>query len=162
VAEPAGTDGIPVAGSPVPAASPVTRDLTGKTSLLEDSSQRPAAPLNEASPPPLGPDPDEPFPQDFGRYELTRQLGRGGMGTVYLAHDRELDLEVALKIPHPEALARPLARERFRREARGAARLAHPNLAWALDVGRYNGIDYPCSSWLRPDSFRWAATKCRA
>ena len=98
--------------------------------------------MDEPIPTPIGPKPDGPFPQDFGRYELTRRLGRGAMGTVYLAHDRELDIDVALKIPHPDVLARPLARERFRREARAAARLAHPNLAWALDVNRFRGVDY--------------------
>ncbi len=86
--------------------------------------------------------PDSPFPQTLGRYELIRRLGRGGMGTVYLAHDRELDLDVALKLPHPGTLATPFSRERFRREARAAARLAHPNLAWALDVNRLDGVDY--------------------
>jgi serine/threonine protein kinase len=99
-------------------------------------------PMDEPIPRPIGPMPDGPFPQGFGRYELTRRLGQGGMGTVYLAQDRELDLLVALKVPHPDVLARPLARERFLREARSAARLAHPNLAWALDVNRYEGVDY--------------------
>jgi Protein kinase domain len=98
--------------------------------------------MSEPDPSPDDPGFAGPFPQHFGRYELTRRLGRGAMGTVYLAHDRELDLDVALKIPHPDVLARPLARERFRREARAAARLAHPNLAWALDVNRFNGVDY--------------------
>jgi hypothetical protein len=93
-------------------------------------------------PSPGGPDPDGAFPQDFGRYELTRRLGRGVMGTVYLAHDRELDLEVALKVPHPETLANPATLVRFRREARAVARLAHPNLAWALDVNLFRGVDY--------------------
>jgi hypothetical protein len=88
------------------------------------------------------PSPDGPFPQDFGRYTLIECLGIGGMGTVYRAHDRELDFDVALKVPHPESLVIPVSRERFRREARAAARLAHPNLAWALDVNRYGGVDY--------------------
>jgi len=64
----------------------------------------------------------------IGRYSLERELGRGGMGTVWLARDVQLDRPVAIKVLHPDVAARPGARDRFLREAQTAARLAHPNI----------------------------------
>ncbi len=63
-----------------------------------------------------------------GRYSLERELGRGGMGIVYLARDVGLDRPVALKLLNPVLAARPALRERFLREARIAGRLSHPNI----------------------------------
>lgn len=63
-----------------------------------------------------------------GRYSLERELGRGGMGIVYLARDVSLDRLVALKLLRPDLAARPALRGRFLREARLAARLSHPNI----------------------------------
>ena len=63
-----------------------------------------------------------------GRYSLERELGRGGMGIVYLARDVRLDRPVALKLLPPDRALRPELRERFLHEARMAARLAHPNI----------------------------------
>ncbi|MEO8139419.1 MAG: protein kinase [Gemmatimonadota bacterium] len=63
-----------------------------------------------------------------GRYSLERELGRGGMGIVYLARDVSLDRLVALKLLPPELAERRELRERFLREARTAAGLSHPNI----------------------------------
>ncbi len=63
-----------------------------------------------------------------GRYALERELGRGGMGVVYLARDLSLDRPVAIKLLPPAMAAVPKLRERFLREARTAARLSHPNI----------------------------------
>ena len=63
-----------------------------------------------------------------GRYSLERELGRGGMGIVYLARDVGLDRPVAIKLLPPALAAEPALRERFLREARTAARLSHPNI----------------------------------
>ena len=68
------------------------------------------------------------------RYELLRELGRGGMGVVYLAHDPRLEREVAVKIIPQEMLTAD-TEERFRREARLIARLDHPGIVVAYDVG---------------------------
>ena len=79
--------------------------------------------------------PDKPSPQFLalqaalaGRYSLERELGRGGMGIVFLAREVALDRLVALKLLPPEMAARPGLRERFLQEARTAARLSHPNI----------------------------------
>jgi serine/threonine-protein kinase len=73
-----------------------------------------------------------------GRYEVLSRIARGGMATVYLAVDRRLDREVALKVMHPH-LAEGASGDdfvaRFRREARAAARLTHPGLVGVYDQG---------------------------
>ena len=63
-----------------------------------------------------------------GRYSLERELGRGGMGVVYLARDVALDRLVALKLLPPALAAQPALRQRFLREARTAAKLSHPHV----------------------------------
>jgi serine/threonine-protein kinase len=63
-----------------------------------------------------------------GRYSLERELGRGGMGVVYLAREVRLDRPVAIKLLPPSTTADPRLRERFLREARTAAKLSHPNI----------------------------------
>jgi eukaryotic-like serine/threonine-protein kinase len=66
------------------------------------------------------------------RYTLERDLGRGGMATVYLARDLRHDRPVALKVLHPEVAA-GLGAERFLREIKLAARLQHPHILTVLD-----------------------------
>ncbi len=74
-----------------------------------------------------------------GRYRLERPLGHGGMASVYLAHDAELDRPVAVKLL-AESLAGDIAfRKRFLREARLAARLSHPNVVAVFDAGEADG-----------------------
>src|SRR5215213_2051198 len=63
-----------------------------------------------------------------GLYFLERELGRGGMGIVYLAREVRLDRPVAIKVLPPALAARPELRERFLREAKTAAQLSHPNI----------------------------------
>ncbi|HEX4935675.1 MAG TPA: serine/threonine-protein kinase, partial [Gemmatimonadaceae bacterium] len=69
-----------------------------------------------------------------GLYTLDRELGRGGMAVVYLAHDLKHDRPVALKVLHPE-LAASLGPDRFQREIRFAARLQHPHIVSVYDSG---------------------------
>ena len=63
-----------------------------------------------------------------GRYSLQREIGRGGMGVVYLAHEVRLDRPVALKLLPAQFAAQPVLRDRFLQEARTAAKLSHPNI----------------------------------
>ncbi|MFO0615328.1 MAG: serine/threonine-protein kinase [Polyangiaceae bacterium] len=76
------------------------------------------------------------------RYEIRGVLGEGGMGTVYLAHDRELDEEIALKILRPEMASTPDALIRFRREVKLARRVTHPNVARTYDLGEHGGVRF--------------------
>ncbi|HKB36946.1 MAG TPA: serine/threonine-protein kinase, partial [Gemmataceae bacterium] len=81
------------------------------------------------------------LPRQFGRYRIVQTLGKGGMGTVYLAHDSQLDRQVALKVAHFRAGEADLL-ERFYREGRAASTLDHPNLCPVYDVGVLDGIPY--------------------
>jgi hypothetical protein len=127
--------------------------------LLEQGDTAPAAARSTFSQAPwpstLGPQRPRPEPgpalEQLGRYRILRRLGRGGMGSVYLAHDPQLDRPVALKVPHfgaedPELL------ERFYREARAAATLRHPNLCPVYDVGDVNGTPYLAMAYIEGES----------
>ncbi|HMS40548.1 MAG TPA: protein kinase [Pyrinomonadaceae bacterium] len=70
-----------------------------------------------------------------GKYKIEREIGRGGMGTVYLATHVGTERPVALKIIAPQFMSRPEFVERFRREARAAGRLRHPNVVDVTDFG---------------------------
>src|SRR5438093_282514 len=72
------------------------------------------------------------------RYRIERELGRGGMATVFLARDLKHDRPVALKVLHPE-LAQVLGPDRFLREIRLCARLQHPNILVVHDSGTADG-----------------------
>jgi hypothetical protein len=76
-----------------------------------------------------------------GQYRLGRLLGRGGMGAVYLARDLALDRDVAIKVVRAVADTRQM-HERFRREARTAARLSHPNIVPLHSFGEADGMPY--------------------
>ncbi|MFN2226070.1 MAG: protein kinase domain-containing protein [Anaerolineae bacterium] len=76
-----------------------------------------------------------------GRYRLQAEIGRGGMGLVYRAHDRVLDREVAVKVLSAPRLTSE-SRARLLREARAVARLAHPNVVTVYDAGESDGLPY--------------------
>ncbi len=75
-------------------------------------------------------------------YQIIKQLGRGGMATVYLALQESVDREVALKIMSPALMVDPNFGERFLREARIAAKLHHRHVVGVHDVGKYGDIHY--------------------
>src|SRR5437763_3338722 len=74
------------------------------------------------------------LPQSLDRFEIVRILGRGGMGTVYLARDQRLGRPVAVKVLHSEQLASEDRRLRFLREARAVAAVRHQNVATIYEV----------------------------
>jgi TolB-like protein/Flp pilus assembly protein TadD len=87
------------------------------------------------------------------RYTLERELGRGGMATVYLAQDLKHDRPVALKVLHPE-LAASLGPERFLREIKLAARLQHPHIMTVLDSGESAGHLWFTMPYIEGESLR--------
>jgi len=82
-----------------------------------------------------------------GRYAVERELGRGGMATVYLARDLRHERPVALKVLHPE-LSASMGAERFLREVRLAARLQHPHILTVLDSGEIAVPGAPPLLWF--------------
>lgn len=78
----------------------------------------------------------------FGKFEILAELGQGAMGRVFRAHDPILDRDVALKTVAPGLLTGKDTLARFRREARAAARLQHPNIVTIYEVGEEGGTHY--------------------
>ncbi len=101
-------------------------------------------------------------PNNIGRYEIKSELGRGGMATVYRAHDPSFDREVAVKVLPREFLHDPQFRARFEREIKTVAQLEHPAIVPVYDVGEDDGQPFfvmrhmtggSLSDWLRQGTF---------
>ena len=111
-------------------------------------------------PPPMGagrePPPPAPArgPRTIGNYQLIEKLGVGGMGIVYKAQQLSMDRPVALKILPPSCARDRVFVERFLREARSAARLNHPNIVQAYDVGEADGLYYFAMELVDGESLR--------
>jgi eukaryotic-like serine/threonine-protein kinase len=86
--------------------------------------------------------------QILSHYRVVEEIGAGGMGVVYRAHDEYLDRDVALKVLPPGTLADEAARARFRKEALFLARLDHPNIATIFEFGSQNGIDFLAAAYI--------------
>ena len=91
---------------------------------------------------------------NLGKYHLLEQFGRGGYGTVYRALDTVLEIERAVKILHPQLAADPVFIERFRREAKTAARLKHPNIVMVHDLDEDGGRYYLAMEFLPGSSLK--------
>lgn len=103
-----------------------------------ESPHRPdSLPIGE---PEFTPSPDAPV--EFGRYELLKEIGRGGMGVVYKARHRRLDRTVALKMFVTSIHVSPKELVRFEQEAIAGARVLHPNVVQVYDAGRCCGQNY--------------------
>jgi serine/threonine protein kinase/Leucine-rich repeat (LRR) protein len=85
----------------------------------------------------------------LGPYRLLKPLGKGGMGTVYLAVDTRLGRKLALKVMLPEFAADPEAKERFVREARAAAQISHDNVVTVYEADERDGIPYITMQFLK-------------
>ncbi len=90
--------------------------------------------------------------EQFGRYRIERELGRGGMGAVFLAHDGQLDRKVALKIPFFKDDDDGEAVARFYREARAMATVHHANLCPVYDVGQFEQWHFLTMSFIDGES----------
>ncbi len=88
----------------------------------------------------------------LGPYEVTAQLGAGGMGEVYRARDSRLDRTVAIKVLPARLSSDPRFRERFEREAKAISSLTHPHICTLYDVGSQDGTDYLVMEYLEGES----------
>ena len=132
-----------------PGSGPVVSSLAG-LSMLDTGSKTPAPPARSTLPPDLADHPD---------YEIIRELGQGGMGTVYLAKNRLMGRHEVLKVVSSHLVNRNGVLDRFLVEIRNAARLHHTNIVTAYSASRLGdsivfameyveGLDLP--SWSRP------------
>src|SRR5678815_4174165 len=88
-----------------------------------------------------------------GRYRVERELGAGGMATVYLATDLRHERDVAIEVLHPD-LGATLGGERFLSEIRTTARLQHPHILPLLDSGAVDGLLYYVMPYVKGDAQR--------
>ena len=89
-----------------------------------------------------------------GRYELHELVGSGGMSNVFRAHDRLLERSVAIKVLHEHYSADEDYVERFRREARSVAQLAHPNIVTVIDRGEEDGRQYIVFEYVEGENLK--------
>ena len=92
--------------------------------------------------------------EEIGVYRLMEEVGRGGMGTVYLAYDTRLKRKAALKILPSRLINNPERVRRFQREARAASALNHPNIITIYDFGQENGRNYIASEFVEGRTLR--------
>ncbi|HKB65806.1 MAG TPA: protein kinase [Pyrinomonadaceae bacterium] len=90
----------------------------------------------------------------FGRYEILSQLGKGGMGEVYLAKDLKLDRNVALKILPAELASSRERMLRFVQEAKAAAALNHPNVAHVYEISEHDGLNFIAMEYVEGRTLR--------
>jgi eukaryotic-like serine/threonine-protein kinase len=79
---------------------------------------------------------------EFSHYRIIEEIGSGGMGVVYRAHDQHLDREVAIKVLTPGTITDEAARKHFRKEALALSKLNHPNIATVHDFDTQKGVDF--------------------
>lgn len=115
--------------------------LTGETAKASDS-----IPLS------VGPFPV--LPTVFGRYRIEKLLGKGAMGAVYLAHDTQLDRQVALKVARVSSAGSAKLIKRMETEAKAAARLDHPNICKVYDFGEIDGMRFIALQYIAGEDFK--------
>jgi serine/threonine-protein kinase len=89
-----------------------------------------------------------------GRFEIVELIGKGGMSSVFKAHDRLLDRIVAIKVLHPHFTEDEEYVERFRREARSVAQLSHPNIVTVIDRGEDEGRQYIVFEYVEGENLK--------
>lgn len=90
----------------------------------------------------------------LGPYEIQSPLGAGGMGEVYLARDKRLGREVAIKVLPSHLSSSAELRERFQREARAISSLNHPNICTLHDIGQQDGVDFLVMEYLEGETLQ--------
>jgi tetratricopeptide (TPR) repeat protein len=117
------------------------------------STEEIALPSPLAVPEVLGPSPLA-VPEVLGPYRIEREVGRGGMGVVYEAHDPARGLRVAIKTIHPWLVSTESSVERFAREARLGQRVRHENVVRTVDMGCHGGVRFLVMDFVEGRSLR--------
>jgi hypothetical protein len=115
------------------------RDAQGSAMSTYRQSQSSGNTLGQVSAKAVGPPPSDTLPPglaDHPDYEIKRELGQGGMGVVYLAHNKLMGRDEVLKVMSQHIIERPGVLDRFVREIRAVAKLRHPNIVTAYHATR--------------------------
>ena len=134
------TDRYPELADDIRALFPALVDLEQADEVRQEGAEDPS----ESEPPPPAP-----AVEHVGDYRVLREIGRGGMGVVYEAEQVSLGRRVALKILPHHVARHPKMLERFRREARAAARLHHTNIVPVFEVGRDGEVCYYAMQFIQ-------------
>jgi eukaryotic-like serine/threonine-protein kinase len=140
----------PTVPPPTPPPDPYAVDATMRLIPVPNFSVPTAAPAPTPAPAPQAPQTE----RRIGKYIVKRELGRGGMGTVYLAEQPGLGREVAIKELILSAVAAPTALKRFIQEAQVMARASHPNLVQVHDLEQIGDANYIVLEFVRGKSLR--------
>jgi len=141
----------PITSAPATSApatsTPITTPRTRPSSIAFDDTPHLLNPVTQTLP---GSMQDAgPVRGQVGRYLIRERLGRGGMATVYKAHDPDIGRDVAIKFLHATLCEDEDCRARFLREARAAGGLSHPNIVTVHDVGEIEGRPYMAMEFLQ-------------
>lgn len=131
----------------------------------ENARQTPAATIDASVPSEYGTDETRVVVQTtrVGRFTLIREIGSGGMGSVFLAYDEQLDRRVALKILSQAPAGIHKKRARTLREARAAGRVSHPNIIAVYEVGEVDGNIYIAMEYVEGTTLlQWQTQRSRA
>jgi eukaryotic-like serine/threonine-protein kinase len=128
--------------------------------LVQIEQLKPPADATGAFPPPAASSHGT-TPERLGEYRIVREVGHGGMGVVYEAEQESLGRHVALKVLPSSALLNPTYLERFRREAKAAARLHHTNIVPVFGVGEAGGVHFYAMQFIRGEGLDKVLTDVR-
>jgi len=148
-----GSAAPPAAPTPDPYAVEATMRLIPIQHVPPPATSAPPSPTTPM-PPPAEPAPPVATERRIGKYIIKRELGRGGMGAVYLAEQPGLGREVAIKELILSAVADPTALKRFMQEAQVMARTSHPNLVQVHDLEQMGDANYIVLEFVRGKSLR--------
>ncbi len=146
----------PPPGQPPPVPPPDPYAVEATLRLIPVPHAAPHAPPHAppSAPPSARPPQVQPAERHIGKYLVKRELGRGGMGAVYLAEQPGLGREVAIKELLLSAVADPVALKRFMQEAQVMARASHPNLVQVHDLEQIGDANYIVLEFVRGKSLR--------
>jgi tetratricopeptide (TPR) repeat protein/tRNA A-37 threonylcarbamoyl transferase component Bud32 len=149
---PGGAQATPVGGDQATVLGEPTTAANTDATRLADKDETKLTPAGTRPTVAAGPDGPLKVGDTFGRYTIVRLLGQGGMGAVYQAWDKELEVVVALKVIRPEVLRDPIAEQeiekRFKRELLLARQVTHRNVVRIYDLGEIDGIKYITMSYV--------------